>query len=202
MAAQQAGYEAQRRLNQQMMEMMQRMYPNEELNPRNIPRDIFLGIYRGTPLYRGTCSSEYSEGPCSSEFSEGHVPRKIPRNISSELPRIGPSESPSKYPDEVLPRYIPRSFPTNWWSSKFSRKFVSSEFRQKIPRDFFPCGIGAPAGVLAPRFEPWPLRNLHVGCSTRDRIPLHGEPHGDALAASMLTSVSSLDHFGGARILG
>uniref|UniRef100_A0A0D3C1C9 Uncharacterized protein n=1 Tax=Brassica oleracea var. oleracea TaxID=109376 RepID=A0A0D3C1C9_BRAOL len=29
MAAQRAGYEAQRRLNQQMMEMMQRMYPNE-----------------------------------------------------------------------------------------------------------------------------------------------------------------------------
>ncbi|KAF3533655.1 hypothetical protein DY000_02037996 [Brassica cretica] len=29
MAAQQVGYEAQRRLNQQMMEMMQRMYPNE-----------------------------------------------------------------------------------------------------------------------------------------------------------------------------
>ncbi|KAF2546230.1 hypothetical protein F2Q70_00022972 [Brassica cretica] len=30
MAAQQAGYEAQKRLNQQMMEMMQRMYPNED----------------------------------------------------------------------------------------------------------------------------------------------------------------------------
>ncbi|KAF3561165.1 hypothetical protein DY000_02016791 [Brassica cretica] len=29
MAVQQAGYEAQRRLNQQMMKMMQRMYPNE-----------------------------------------------------------------------------------------------------------------------------------------------------------------------------
>ncbi|KAF3564935.1 hypothetical protein DY000_02019049 [Brassica cretica] len=29
MAAQQAGYEAQKRLNQQMMEMMQKMYPNE-----------------------------------------------------------------------------------------------------------------------------------------------------------------------------
>ncbi|KAF3523130.1 hypothetical protein F2Q69_00050376 [Brassica cretica] len=29
MVAQQAGYEAQKRLNQQMMEMMQRMYPNE-----------------------------------------------------------------------------------------------------------------------------------------------------------------------------
>uniref|UniRef100_A0A0D2ZZK2 Uncharacterized protein n=1 Tax=Brassica oleracea var. oleracea TaxID=109376 RepID=A0A0D2ZZK2_BRAOL len=29
MVAQQAGYEAQRKLNQQMMEMMKRMYPNE-----------------------------------------------------------------------------------------------------------------------------------------------------------------------------
>ncbi|KAF2568759.1 hypothetical protein F2Q68_00025477 [Brassica cretica] len=112
------------------------------MNPQNIPRDMFLGIYRGTR------SSEFSEGPVprnfprdpflgifrgtrSSEFSEGSVPRKflmkIPRNISSELPRIGPSESPSKYPEEVLPRYIPRSFPTNWWSSEFPRKFVSSE---------------------------------------------------------------------------
>ncbi|KAF3591156.1 hypothetical protein DY000_02024980 [Brassica cretica] len=101
----------------------------EGLIPRNIPRDSFLGIYRGTR---------------SSEFSEGSVPRKfpmkIPRNISSELPRIGPSESPSespsKYPEEVLPRYIPRSFPTNWWSSEFPRKFVFSEFRRKIPREF------------------------------------------------------------------
>ncbi|KAF3584746.1 hypothetical protein F2Q69_00031126 [Brassica cretica] len=32
MAAQQAGYEAQKRLNQQMMEMMQRMYPNEPVS--------------------------------------------------------------------------------------------------------------------------------------------------------------------------
>mgnify|MGYP003362966685 CR=1 FL=1 len=29
LAAQQAGYEVQRRLNQQMMEMMERLYPNE-----------------------------------------------------------------------------------------------------------------------------------------------------------------------------
>uniref|UniRef100_A0A0D3D573 Uncharacterized protein n=1 Tax=Brassica oleracea var. oleracea TaxID=109376 RepID=A0A0D3D573_BRAOL len=53
----------------------------EGLLPRNIPRDSFLGIFRGTH---------------SSEFSEGSVPRKFPmkilRNISSELPRIGPSE--------------------------------------------------------------------------------------------------------------
>ncbi|CAN6930867.1 unnamed protein product [Brassica oleracea] len=61
---------------------------------------------------------------------------KIPRNISSKLLRIGPSEIPSKYPEEVLPRYIPRSFPTNWWSSEFPQKFISSEFRRKIPRDF------------------------------------------------------------------
>nr|VDD26819.1 unnamed protein product [Brassica oleracea] len=124
MAAQQAGYEAQKRLNQQMMEMMQRMYPNEVFPDVQDP-DSFLGIYRGTP---------------SSEFSEGSVPRKfpmkIPKNISSELPRIGPSESPSKYPEEVLPRYIPRTFPTNWWSSEFPRKFISSEFRRKFPRDF------------------------------------------------------------------
>ncbi|KAF3612027.1 hypothetical protein DY000_02049936 [Brassica cretica] len=61
---------------------------------------------------------------------------KIPRNISSELPRIGPSESPSKYHEEVLPRYIPRTFPTNWWSSEFLRKFISSEFRRIFSRDF------------------------------------------------------------------
>ncbi|KAF3593005.1 hypothetical protein DY000_02023941 [Brassica cretica] len=61
---------------------------------------------------------------------------KIPRNISSELPRIEPSESSSEYTEGELPRYIPRSFPTNWWSSEFPRKFVSSEFRQKFPRDF------------------------------------------------------------------
>ncbi|WZZ16360.1 hypothetical protein YC2023_109449 [Brassica napus] len=40
-----------------------------------------------------------------------------------------------------------------------------------------------------------------MGCSIRDRILLHGEPHGDALTASMLTSISSLDQFGGAKIL-
>ncbi|KAF2582531.1 hypothetical protein F2Q68_00003161 [Brassica cretica] len=95
-----------------MMEMMQRMYPNEVFPDVPDP-DSFLGIYRGTR---------------SSEFSEGSVPRKfpmkIPRNILSELPRIVPSESPSKYPEEVLPRYIPRSFPTNWWSLEFPRNSV------------------------------------------------------------------------------
>nr|VDD51269.1 unnamed protein product [Brassica oleracea] len=78
------------------------------LIPRNIPRDLFLGIFRGFI---------FSEIP--DENSEEHF--------------VGTSEVNS---EEVLPRYIPRSFPTNWWSSEFPRKFVSSEFRRKIPRDF------------------------------------------------------------------
>ncbi|KAF2534787.1 hypothetical protein F2Q70_00030478 [Brassica cretica] len=72
---------------------------SEEMNPRNIPRDLFLGIFRGF------ISSEFPD-----ENSEEHF--------------VGTSEVDS---EDVLPRYIPRSFPTNWWSS---------EFRRKIPRDF------------------------------------------------------------------
>uniref|UniRef100_A0A0D3ED30 Uncharacterized protein n=1 Tax=Brassica oleracea var. oleracea TaxID=109376 RepID=A0A0D3ED30_BRAOL len=78
MAAQQAGYEAQSRLNQQMMEMMQRMYPNE------VFPDVPDLIYRGTcssEYTKGPRSSEYTEGPRSSEYTEGHVPRNIPRDM-------------------------------------------------------------------------------------------------------------------------
>ncbi|KAF3593246.1 hypothetical protein DY000_02024306 [Brassica cretica] len=96
---------------------------------------------------------------------------KIPRNISSELPRIGPSESPSKYPDEVLPRDIPRSFSTNWWSSEFLRKFVSSEFRRKILRDF--RGKMNFRGVISEDLfrrqqclEQWRQRGFGVGSSS------------------------------------
>ncbi|KAF3528375.1 hypothetical protein DY000_02040478 [Brassica cretica] len=94
-------------------------------------------------------TEEYQRGTCSSEYTEGLIPRNIPRDlflgifrgfISSEIPDenseehfVGTSEVDS---EEVLPRYIPRSFPTNWWSSEFPRKFVSSEFRRKTPRDF------------------------------------------------------------------
>ena len=104
------------------------------MNSRNIPRDMFLGIYRGTH---------------SSEYTEGLVPRNFPRVhflgnsrgfISSEIPDENSEEhfvgTFEVNFEEVLPRYIPRSFPTNWWSSEFPRKFVSSEFRRKIPRDF------------------------------------------------------------------
>ena len=80
----------------------------EGLLLRNIPRDSFLGIFRGLR------SSEIPD-----ENSEEHF--------------VGTSEVNS---EDVLPRYIPRSFPTNWWSSEFPRKFISSEFRRKFPRDF------------------------------------------------------------------
>ena len=72
---------------------------------------MFLGIYRGTR---------------SSEFSEGAVPRKfpmtVPRNVSSELPRIGPSENPSVYSEEISDGLVVLG--------------VSSEFRRKFPRKF------------------------------------------------------------------
>uniref|UniRef100_A0A0D3C1A3 Uncharacterized protein n=1 Tax=Brassica oleracea var. oleracea TaxID=109376 RepID=A0A0D3C1A3_BRAOL len=75
-------------------------------NVRNIPRDRFLGIYRGT------FPSVY-----------------MSKNASID-------ERPRRYPDEALPRYISRTFPTNMRSSEFPRKFVSSEFRRKISMDF------------------------------------------------------------------
>ncbi|KAF3499752.1 hypothetical protein F2Q69_00043442 [Brassica cretica] len=100
------------------------------MNPRNIPRDMFLGIYRGTH------SSVYTEGVVPRDLFlgifRGFISSEIP-DENSEEHFVGTSELNS---EEVFPRYIPRSFPTNWWSSEFPRKFVSSEFRRKIPRDF------------------------------------------------------------------
>uniref|UniRef100_A0A0D3CHN4 Uncharacterized protein n=1 Tax=Brassica oleracea var. oleracea TaxID=109376 RepID=A0A0D3CHN4_BRAOL len=127
MAAQQAGYEAQRRLNQQTMEMMQRMYPNEVFPdvpdpeghfPRNFPRDNSLGKFRGTD---------------PSEYTEGTVPRNKPRKKSVGIllsidvymsKHASIDELPRNYPDEVLPRYIPRTFLTNKGSSEFPRNSV------------------------------------------------------------------------------
>ncbi|KAF3503474.1 hypothetical protein F2Q69_00043446 [Brassica cretica] len=116
------------------------------MNPRNIPRDMFLGIYRGT---------------CSSEYTEGHIPRNIPRDlflgifrgfISSEISDenseehfVGTSEVNS---EEVLPWYIPRSFPTNWWSLEFPRnsvrKFRGISEEKRISEELFSrtCFVG------------------------------------------------------------
>uniref|UniRef100_A0A0D3B8L0 Uncharacterized protein n=1 Tax=Brassica oleracea var. oleracea TaxID=109376 RepID=A0A0D3B8L0_BRAOL len=74
MAAQQAGYEAQRRLNQQMMEMMQRMSPNEI--PRNISSELPRTVTSESP-------SKYPE-----EVLLRYIPRTFPTNWwSSEFPR-------------------------------------------------------------------------------------------------------------------
>uniref|UniRef100_A0A0D3AA02 Uncharacterized protein n=1 Tax=Brassica oleracea var. oleracea TaxID=109376 RepID=A0A0D3AA02_BRAOL len=62
MAAQQAGYETQKRLNEQMMEMMKRMYPNEGLVPRKFPMQIPRKISSELPrIGPSEISLEYSE---------------------------------------------------------------------------------------------------------------------------------------------
>ncbi|KAF3529772.1 hypothetical protein DY000_02042630 [Brassica cretica] len=108
------------------------------MNPRNIPRDLFLGIFRGNK---------------PSEYTEGHVPRNIPRdpcssefsNENSEEHFVGTSEVNS---EDVLPRYIPKRFPTNWWSSEFPRnsvgKFRGISEENGISKKLFPrtCFVG------------------------------------------------------------
>uniref|UniRef100_A0A0D3ASX7 Uncharacterized protein n=1 Tax=Brassica oleracea var. oleracea TaxID=109376 RepID=A0A0D3ASX7_BRAOL len=94
MAAQQAGYEAQKRLNQQMMEMMQRMYPNEGLRSSE-----FLGIFRGTPflgIFRGTCSSEFSDENSEEHFVGTSEDLTIGKSIE-----ISRGSSPSVYSEEL-----------------------------------------------------------------------------------------------------
>ncbi|KAF2606434.1 hypothetical protein F2Q68_00043330 [Brassica cretica] len=129
MAAQQAGYEAQRRLNQQMMEMMemmQRMYPNEGLIPRNIPRDSFLEIFRGLrsseipnenseELFVGTSedwtigkSIEISRVSSPSVYSEKLSDELVVLGISSEICFLGiPSENSEGFPRKYE---FPRSY--------------------------------------------------------------------------------------------
>uniref|UniRef100_A0A0D3DA72 Uncharacterized protein n=1 Tax=Brassica oleracea var. oleracea TaxID=109376 RepID=A0A0D3DA72_BRAOL len=119
MAAQQAGYEAQRRLNQQMMEMMQRMYPNEVfpnvqdpgLLPRNIPRDSFLVIFRG--LRSSEIPDENSKEHFVGTFEDWTIGKSI---------EISRGSSPSVYSEELSDELVVHG--------------VSSEFCQKFPRDF------------------------------------------------------------------
>uniref|UniRef100_A0A0D3CDT8 Uncharacterized protein n=1 Tax=Brassica oleracea var. oleracea TaxID=109376 RepID=A0A0D3CDT8_BRAOL len=111
MAAQQAGYEAQRRLNQQMMEMMQRMYPNE-----NFPRPPFLGIFRGLR------SSEFPDENSEEHFVGTSEDWTIGKSIE-----ISRGSSPSVYSEELSDELVVPEFP---------RKFVFSEFRRKFPRKF------------------------------------------------------------------
>ncbi|KAF2558594.1 hypothetical protein F2Q68_00013712 [Brassica cretica] len=126
MVAQHAGYEAQKRLNQQMMEMMQRMYPNEGLLPRNILRDSFLRIFRGLcsseipdenseEYFVGTSedwtignSIEISRGSSSSVYSEDLSDELVVLGVFSEIHFLGiPSEISEGFPRK---NEFPRSY--------------------------------------------------------------------------------------------
>ena len=60
---------------------------------------------------------------------------------------------------------------------------------------------GSRLWVPPPGFEIRPLRNSHAEPQRPKPKTVRGEPHGDALVASLLASVSSLDHHGAARTL-
>ncbi|KAF3590003.1 hypothetical protein F2Q69_00027142 [Brassica cretica] len=99
MAAQQAGYEAQKRLNQQMMEMMQRMYPNEGSVPRKFPMKIPRNISSELPRIGP------SESP--SKYPEEVIPRYIPRTFPTNW---WSSEFPQKFISSEFRRKFPRDF--------------------------------------------------------------------------------------------
>ncbi|KAF2600912.1 hypothetical protein F2Q68_00008890 [Brassica cretica] len=132
MADQEAGWEATRKQNEQMMEMMKRMYPNEQFPyvflgifrrrlPRNIPRDICL---RNIPT--DTLPSEYPDGYTSSAvgifrylFSLGMFPRTVPSERTEETPTNSPRKCFFGMSSESLILGIP------------------SELSEEIPRKFY-----------------------------------------------------------------
>ncbi|KAF3499750.1 hypothetical protein F2Q69_00043444 [Brassica cretica] len=132
MAGQQVGYEAQRRLNQQMMEMMQMMYPNEVV-PNVQDPDSFLGIFRGLRSleipdenseehFVGT-SEDWTIGK-SIEISRGSSPSVYSEELSDELVVLGVS---SKIRFLGIPSEISEGFPRkNEFPRSYFRGLVSS----------------------------------------------------------------------------
>ncbi|KAF3513339.1 hypothetical protein F2Q69_00003527 [Brassica cretica] len=87
---------------------------------RNIPRDMFLGIFRGTPflgIFRGTLSSESSDENSEEHFVGTSEDWTIGKSIE-----ISRGSSPSVYSEELSDEHVVLE--------------ISSEFRRKIPRDF------------------------------------------------------------------
>ncbi|KAF3524677.1 hypothetical protein F2Q69_00050150 [Brassica cretica] len=116
MATQQAGYETQKRLNEQMMEMMKRMYPNEGHVPRKFPMQIPRKISSELPR----------TGP--SEISSEYTDDLVVLGVSSEIQFLGiPSEI-----SEGFPRVneFPRTF--------FRRDVVGIALFRRHTDDFFP----------------------------------------------------------------
>ena len=94
------------------------------MNSRNIPRDMFLGIYRGTH---------------SSEYSEGILPRNIPRESFLRIFR-GPSSS--EIPDECSEeRFVGTS--EDWTIGKSIGIFRGDFRRTGGPRSF----LGIPSEI-------------------------------------------------------
>uniref|UniRef100_A0A0D3DBZ3 Uncharacterized protein n=1 Tax=Brassica oleracea var. oleracea TaxID=109376 RepID=A0A0D3DBZ3_BRAOL len=135
MAAQQAGYETQKRLNEQMMEMMKRMYPNEIVG-------MFLGIFRGTTFlgnFRGPRSSEITDANSEEDFvgtSEdwtignflgiyrGSPPSVYSEELSDDLVVLGVS---SEIQFLGIPSEISEGFPRkNEFLRSYFRGFFSS----------------------------------------------------------------------------
>uniref|UniRef100_A0A0D3AVR0 Uncharacterized protein n=1 Tax=Brassica oleracea var. oleracea TaxID=109376 RepID=A0A0D3AVR0_BRAOL len=119
MAAQQAGYEAQKRLNPQMMEMMQRMYPNESseytegllrgLRSSEIPdensEEHFVGTSEDWTIRK---SIEISRGSSPSVYSEDLSDELVVLGVSSEIYFLGiPSEISEGFPRK---NEFPRSY--------------------------------------------------------------------------------------------
>ncbi|KAG5388837.1 hypothetical protein IGI04_030378, partial [Brassica rapa subsp. trilocularis] len=98
-ADQEAGWEATRKQNEQMMEMMRRMYPNEHFPFGNIPRKC---IPRDIPT---TASSDISRDASPRNFLTDKVPRNIPTALVSR---------------KILTAVVRRNFPIPLFSRNVS----------------------------------------------------------------------------------
>uniref|UniRef100_A0A0D3B792 Uncharacterized protein n=1 Tax=Brassica oleracea var. oleracea TaxID=109376 RepID=A0A0D3B792_BRAOL len=130
MAAQQAGYKTQKRLNEQMMEMMKRMYPNEG--------HTFLGIFRGPRSseipdenseegFVGTSKDWTIEN--SIEIFRGRPPSVYFEELSYELVVLGVS---SEIHFLGIPSEISEGFPRK---IEFSRSYFRGLFSSVCPRN-------------------------------------------------------------------
>ncbi|KAF3600068.1 hypothetical protein F2Q69_00034553 [Brassica cretica] len=97
------------------------------MNSRNIPRDMFLGIYRGTR---------------SSEYSEGLVPRNIPR---AQFLGIFRGLSSSEIPDDNSEEHFVGTS-EDWTIGKsieISRGSSSSVYSEELSNELVVLGVSS-----------------------------------------------------------